>query len=419
MAQQQDWAVDVRRYDPDADQGVIDSIIKYCGIALHNQDGQLVAYKDPAELDLVRNNYLKKHLGLTQSDAALDAGIAAVGERMKGVSFKNRVTVYYLLAHHFGALGKFGGIAAAAIGGAAAVSGVAGAGLRAVGDVASDVGAAATGAASSVASGATAAGGAALGAIGAGVAGIGAAGLGAATAAPAYATGSYSDDDDSGGGLGWLLWVLAAAALLAGIWWFFLRGGNEEVVTAAGEEKAATAPVPETTNVATKADEASVTAANAASDDLFAGIGAEGTATIPSGAGTTLEMRDGKPVAKVYFATAKTDVVGEFDPYAAKFKSYLDKNPGTVLGISGYNDPRGDAAKNAELSKNRAQAVQARMVAAGIPEASTMLIKPEASTQGAGDDLGARRVEVYLAPAQAATASKAPSADKAAEKAAE
>ena len=33
---------------------------------------------------------------------ALDAAIAAVGETMKHAKTKNRVTVYYLLADHFG-----------------------------------------------------------------------------------------------------------------------------------------------------------------------------------------------------------------------------------------------------------------------------------------------------------------------------
>jgi len=39
---------------------------------------------------------------------ALDAAIATVGEKLKGVNHKNRVTVYYLLADHFGQLGLFG-----------------------------------------------------------------------------------------------------------------------------------------------------------------------------------------------------------------------------------------------------------------------------------------------------------------------
>ena len=79
-----DWAADVKKYAPKADDKVIAGIVKHCGIALH------------------------KKLALTDSDEALDAAIEAVGEKMKGVNRKNRVTVYYLLADHFGKLSLFG-----------------------------------------------------------------------------------------------------------------------------------------------------------------------------------------------------------------------------------------------------------------------------------------------------------------------
>lgn len=53
------------------------------------------------------DSLLKKKLGLTQSDDALDAAIQAVGEKMRDDPTKNRVTVYYLLAEHFGKLPAF------------------------------------------------------------------------------------------------------------------------------------------------------------------------------------------------------------------------------------------------------------------------------------------------------------------------
>lgn len=55
----------------------------------------------------VRNNFLKKKLGLTDSDADLDKAIMSAAEKMKGDRTKNRVTVYYLLAAHFGKLSMF------------------------------------------------------------------------------------------------------------------------------------------------------------------------------------------------------------------------------------------------------------------------------------------------------------------------
>jgi outer membrane protein OmpA-like peptidoglycan-associated protein len=38
----------------------------------------------------------------------------------------------------------------------------------------------------------------------------------------------------------------------------------------------------------------------------------------------------------------------------ANLKSYLDAHAGAKLAVSGYNDPSGNAALNAALSKKRA-----------------------------------------------------------------
>jgi outer membrane protein OmpA-like peptidoglycan-associated protein len=109
-----DWAADVKRYVPNADDGVIAKIVNYCGIALRTRDASLVSFTDKTETDRVRENFCKKKLALEEPDEVLDAAIAAVGKRMSDTNFRNRVTVYYLLAEHFGKLGLFGGAAAAA-----------------------------------------------------------------------------------------------------------------------------------------------------------------------------------------------------------------------------------------------------------------------------------------------------------------
>lgn len=103
----EDWAADVRKYAPDADDTAIAGIVRYCGIALRKRDSSLVSMSDAKETGRVRENFLKKKLGLTQADDVLDAAIAAVAETMWGENFKNRVTVYYLLADRFGALDLF------------------------------------------------------------------------------------------------------------------------------------------------------------------------------------------------------------------------------------------------------------------------------------------------------------------------
>jgi len=108
-----DWAADVKKYVPDADDAVIGKIVTYCGIALRNRDSSLVSFGDEEEVARVRNNFLKKKLGLTQSDDELNAAIASVGAKMKADRTRNRVTVYYLLAAHFDKLSVFTKAAAA------------------------------------------------------------------------------------------------------------------------------------------------------------------------------------------------------------------------------------------------------------------------------------------------------------------
>ncbi len=110
----EDWAIDVRKYAPNADESAIAGIVRHCGIALRSRDASLVSFADAAETGRVRESFLKKKLALTDPDDVLDAAIARVGDRMSADPTKNRVTVYYLLAEAFGRLGMFGGGSAAA-----------------------------------------------------------------------------------------------------------------------------------------------------------------------------------------------------------------------------------------------------------------------------------------------------------------
>ena len=61
----------------------------------------------------------------------------------------------------------------------------------------------------------------------------------------------------------------------------------------------------------------------------------------------------------VYFDTGKADVAPGFGEAAAPVLAWLESNPDARLAISGFDDPSGSAALNAELSKNRAEAVRA------------------------------------------------------------
>ncbi len=96
---------DVRKYAPNADADVVAAMERTYALALSNADARLVAFGDPSELATVRENFVKGKLGVADPDASIDAAIASIGERIPGQ--RQRLTVYYLLAEHYGKLGLF------------------------------------------------------------------------------------------------------------------------------------------------------------------------------------------------------------------------------------------------------------------------------------------------------------------------
>lgn len=72
-----------------------------CGPSIYNADASTVAGSQKSELETVKNNFLIKKLGLTDSPA-LDVAIDAVLEQYgRSNKHKYRVVIYYLLAIHF------------------------------------------------------------------------------------------------------------------------------------------------------------------------------------------------------------------------------------------------------------------------------------------------------------------------------
>lgn len=96
---------DISKYVSKVDENVVAAMEKTYRLALSNADARLVSFSDDSELKTVRENFVKGKLGVTESDADIDAAIAAVGEKVPGR--KQRLTVYYLLAEHYGKLGVF------------------------------------------------------------------------------------------------------------------------------------------------------------------------------------------------------------------------------------------------------------------------------------------------------------------------
>lgn len=101
-----DHLADVKTYaKKPVDEAALESMAKTYRLVLSKPDTRFVACSDPAELDRVRENFLKKKLGLSGDD--LDASIKTVCEAMKASRAKSRLTFYYLLAEHHGKLDAF------------------------------------------------------------------------------------------------------------------------------------------------------------------------------------------------------------------------------------------------------------------------------------------------------------------------
>jgi outer membrane protein OmpA-like peptidoglycan-associated protein len=98
-------------------------------------------------------------------------------------------------------------------------------------------------------------------------------------------------------------------------------------------------------------------------------------------------------VVKFYFASGRADLAaGAAEALADVLKG---AKAGRKLVISGFHDATGDAAKNAALARQRAEAVRDALKVAGVSPEQIELKKPE-QMAGKGSDAEARRVEISL-----------------------
>lgn len=98
-------------------------------------------------------------------------------------------------------------------------------------------------------------------------------------------------------------------------------------------------------------------------------------------------------VVKFYFASGKAEVAEGANAALADVVKGIEG--GKRAAVSGYHDATGSIEVNQELSKQRAKAVQAALIALGVAEEKIELKKPE-QMQASGSNAEARRVEVIL-----------------------
>ena len=98
-------------------------------------------------------------------------------------------------------------------------------------------------------------------------------------------------------------------------------------------------------------------------------------------------------VVKFYFAPGKADLAAGAQQALATIVA--GAAAGKQVVVSGFHDSTGNAARNADLARQRAVAVRDALVALGV-RAQQIVLKKPVKTQASGANAEARRVEVSL-----------------------
>jgi len=116
-------------------------------------------------------------------------------------------------------------------------------------------------------------------------------------------------------------------------------------------------------------------------------------ASVPAIVADAASIKVENGVVTFYFASGKADLAAGANEALAEVVKAIAA--GKQAAVSGFHDATGDAALNAELSKQRAIAVRDAIKALGAAEDKIELKKPE-QTQASGSNAEARRVEVTV-----------------------
>lgn len=217
-------------------------------------------------------------------------------------------------------------------------------------------------------------------------------------AAGAAATAATAAVASGGSALArWIPWLLLILLSLLALGWCSKQAGQPHAVgydrgALSAEQQAALQAQAEAAELAN--GNADANAANDAATNTDAA--ATEAASAPEGAGVVGDLLDGSPRLKVYFDTGKAEIAADFDYAAAGLVQFAKEQAGKKLIVSGFADSTGNAALNAALSKERAEAVRDALVASGIALERIELVKPQEVELNEGNLAEARRVEVTL-----------------------
>ena len=90
------------------DMDLLTKVTIGCGPAIYNADASTVAATQESELETVKENFLKKKLGLPEGPELMDAINKVIDQYGRSERNKYRAVVYYLLTKHFGKESVYG-----------------------------------------------------------------------------------------------------------------------------------------------------------------------------------------------------------------------------------------------------------------------------------------------------------------------
>lgn len=96
------YAVDIKdKFGEEPDMDLLTKVTIGLGPSIYNSDASKVSGSDEKELETVKNNYLIKKLGMSDSPALMEAINSVVQKYGSSNKNKYRAVVYYMLCRHF------------------------------------------------------------------------------------------------------------------------------------------------------------------------------------------------------------------------------------------------------------------------------------------------------------------------------
>ena len=96
------YADDIKEHFGEAaDMDLLTKVTIGCGPSIYNRDSSTVAGSDEGEKETVKNNYLIKKLGLSDSPDLMNAINTVLDKYGSSNPSKYRAVVYYMLCKHF------------------------------------------------------------------------------------------------------------------------------------------------------------------------------------------------------------------------------------------------------------------------------------------------------------------------------